>query len=401
MTDTDTTGLTDRSMSGERVLFIGPYLTDELAAVYSTSYSLAGNNKIRGVIESFGTVGAEVDVVAPVSMSGTSLRTFGSRTAEDDDLGTTVRTPATIDAYALNYILLPVFTTLTVLLMLYRDDYDHLVFYNYALKTGGPALIGSVVSGVPLYIEYEDGTVHHEHTVIRTTARVLNRLCAARLAGALCATATLADLVPTENTVIVRGFPSVGHPETLPDPEFEADGTTVVTFAGRFDHVRGIYPFLSVCESIAATRDDVSFWICGYGPAYEDVEARVAELPDAVTFHGTVPDDEYIQRIVSSDILVNLQDPDARISRYTFPSKLLDFMSAGRVVVSTPVSDVAETLGDFVVVTEGDEAAIQRDIDTVVDDIEAHEKRGAAAREWVATECSHETTGQRLARLFD
>ena len=402
---TDVEGQLDNHYSDklreENILFIGSYFNDEIDGIYSASYSLAANNKIRGMINSLCAVGASVTVISPISMNGDSLRFFRSRRVEDDKLGQNIHIPATIDMYALNYILLPIFTILMVIRELYRMDYDHIFFYNYLPRTALPAFVGSFLFGVPLIIEYEDGTIYHEHRVIRTVAQVLKRVCGSRINGAICASSGLADLAQTKNTVVVRGFPSVGFPSELPERSNEYGDTTIITFAGRFDQVRGIYIFLHMCEYLSDNWDNIEFWICGYGPEYENVEKISKNLPDSVSFYGTVPEGEYAKKIVNSDILVNFQDPDAAISTYTFPSKLLDFMSAGKVIVTTPVSDVKTELSEFVVITENEKPVIRDTLETVINDLETHKKEALLAQQWISEECNYENTGRQLASLLD
>jgi glycosyltransferase involved in cell wall biosynthesis len=175
-------------------------------------------------------------------------------------------------------------------------------------------------------------------------------------------------------------------------------------FAGRFDRTRGIYTLLDVLPSLSI-GDDVEFWISGYGPdeEVEQVGKAVEQLgDDRVEFFGTLPWDEYRESLASADIFLNLQDPAAEISEYTFPSKLLDFMSVGGVVVSTDMSDLRETFGDLFHFVEGSESPEE----TLQETIGSY-RRGECVEEceraqaWIREHCSHEQVGEDILSLFD
>jgi glycosyltransferase involved in cell wall biosynthesis len=193
-------------------------------------------------------------------------------------------------------------------------------------------------------------------------------------------------------------------PEELPIPSGETD-EVVVMFAGRFDRVRGVDPFLDVAPDVLANREDVVCWISGYGPdeEIERVRGRVEEIDaDRIEFFGTLPWEEYRQRIVDANVLVNFQDPDAPISRYTFPSKLLDFLSATTPVVSTDMSDLAEHFDDKLFIAGTQHNELVRGVERVAELTEEEQVPSIAENgcEWVEEECTHEAVGGKLFALI-
>jgi len=390
----------------ETILYIGSVMSSEVQQEYDLAYySRAADNKKRGIIASLQACDAEVTIVSPVFINNNTFQYHGGRKFDNNELGVTNHIPATVDIYGLNYLFLAITTTVLMLKLLRNRDFDAILFYDFQIETAVPALIGSSIYSVPQLLEYEDGLFFHDNTVIRWTAKVLRPICGQFIDGAVCVNEPLAELLPTDNTTIIRGFPSIGTPDELPEPTYERE-ETVVMFAGRFDDVRGINTFLEVAPEVKYDQDEVAFWISGYGPDHEveRVKARVEQLnDDRFSYFGTLPWEEYRKRVVSADVAVNFQDPYHEISEYTFPSKLLDFMSAHTAVISTEMSDLKKHFDDKFIIAGTSHRQLQNGLERVIETDETSETqlRKNLAREWIETECARPTVGTKILRVIN
>jgi glycosyltransferase involved in cell wall biosynthesis len=211
-----------------------------------------------------------------------------------------------------------------------------------------------------------------------------------RIDGAICTNTKLEQLAPTDNTTVVRGVPSVGYPDEMPTRSRDTEDI-VVMFASKLDKERGIGLFLEATKKI--DREDIQFWIAGYGSSTEQVKSQVAELADdRVEFFGLLLGEEYQQHLVDSDILVNFQDPSLIESEYVFPSKLLDFMSAQSVILSTDMSDIADCFQEKVVIAEQDYEieSLESVIETVATDPSAYDSQIEEAKRWINKQTKEE-----------
>ncbi|MFB1066326.1 glycosyltransferase [Natrinema sp. H-ect4] len=374
--------------SSKSILYIGTLITDEIATDYDISYSLAGNNKRTNVVKALGT-NHDVDVLSPMFLSNGSYSLHGARAYQHPETNVTIRTSPTVDIPLLNFIVLGISTTIWALLMAYRSDYDVVVFYNFSWKAVLPAYVLRLTQGIPLVIEYEDGLVHHDHIVMRLVARLTSRFDGL-VDGGICANEMLASRLETDNTTVVYGPPSIGMPAELPSPSYE-QSEHVIMYAGALDRVRGASEFVRLADSIAAERDDVVFWMSGYGSESEHahIESEIVDCTHAeIEFFGTLPWDDYRDRLVSADILVNPQDPAEDITRYTFPSKLLDFMATGNYVVTTDIEGIDAHFHDKLIMGGSSVKSLTNTIGKVLDDSPLVERRANACREWIESECS-------------
>jgi protoporphyrinogen oxidase/glycosyltransferase involved in cell wall biosynthesis len=87
-------------------------------------------------------------------------------------------------------------------------------------------------------------------------------------------------------------------------------------------------------------------------------------------------------------------------TRFISPTKTLEYMAAGKPVVSTPIRDVAERYSGVVAIADGAEAFVQACEAALHESPEAASRRRAAMREAVALS-SWDTTADAMRRLID
>lgn len=391
-------------MSTSSILYIAPLITDEIEDAYGLDwYSPAGNKKRQGIIDCLIEDGYDVTVVSPPPLRNAERKTRRSQKFYRDN-AVEVVVPAVVNVFnitPLNYLLLACFTTLTVLRLSTRQRWDAIMFYNFRLETAVPAALASTLSRVPAVLEYEDGLFVDDCLPIRLLAWVLRLPMRGYVGGAICVNRRLESQVLTKNTAIVRGFPSIGLPDDLPPPAYTSDDRTVIMFAGKLDRIRGVDRFLDVISVI--DREDLLFWISGHGPPQE--VRRVAQAVDVldderVEYFGTLPWEEYRRRVVSADVLVNLQNPNHRKSEYSFPSKLLDFMSAGATIVTTDMSDISNDFRDEMVIIGVHANKVEDALEMAIAECQDN-PRGERAQQWIRTNCTYWAVGKNIRTVIE
>ncbi len=139
--------------------------------------------------------------------------------------------------------------------------------------------------------------------------------------------------------------------QPVPD---EARNRTML-FAGSLVPNNGINLLL---EAFKLVRDpNCELWITGRGP----LEAEVIEAQNQdrrIKYLGFLERKDFIRLLPIATILVNPRLNECSENRYSFPSKLLEYFSAGKPVITTATADVADEYGDkaFILVEETPEA---------------------------------------------
>ncbi|HUM89598.1 MAG TPA: glycosyltransferase, partial [Prolixibacteraceae bacterium] len=95
------------------------------------------------------------------------------------------------------------------------------------------------------------------------------------------------------------------------------------------------------------TDPNYRLWIFGGGPLESAV--RVAVLQDKrIVYGGFLPNAEVMRYQRQATVLLNARPTDQLITRYTFPSKLREYMLSGRPVITTALPGIPKDYFDFV-----------------------------------------------------
>ena len=170
----------------------------------------------------------------------------------------------------------------------------------------------------------------------------------------------------------------------LPQPPAEP-AANAIYFAGALSESAGVNLLL---DAIPHVQDpSLEFWFSGRGVLEERVKQQAASDP-RIRFFGFVTESEYSDMLQKAALLVNPRPSRLLENRYNFPSKLMEYLAAGRPILSTATSDVAEHYGSAVIVLtdetpEGLARCIERSVAAPAEERAAIGARARAAVEGV------------------
>lgn len=119
----------------------------------------------------------------------------------------------------------------------------------------------------------------------------------------------------------------------------QASGKTVVMYSGN---VNAQYGVMNLVRAFEHLDDSYELWITGGGSAAEQVKACAAE--DArIRYYGFLPTREELLALQKkASVFINMRDPQERASAYCFPSKLFEYMMSGKPVLSCRLEGIPE-----------------------------------------------------------
>jgi len=389
----------------KNILYICSFISQEINKKYGgRRYSPAGYRKKLGLIQSMRVYRINPVIVSPVNANIFPPKYFGNFTKYFEKLGVIVYYPSVISIIFINELFLVFSTIYTIIKLRKKYKFDSVVFYNYNLYTTLPAFFCKLFYNVPIVIEYEDGLFSSNNLWVAVNARLLERVFGKFINGAIINTSNFIKHIKTKNYCIIRGFVDLDIIEKdFSQYYYKEKEKNIILFAGQFDAVRGIDTFLKVCQGILSKRDNIEFWITGYGKDQyvADVKRKFEQITgNKCRFWGYTKREKYIDLISKADILVNLQKTSNVFSRYSFPSKLIEFMASGNVVVSTKVSDLERFAKDLVVLCEDNPTDIIKKIEEAIDNPEKYKEYGYRAKEWVMANCTQESSGKKLLKIL-
>jgi len=116
-------------------------------------------------------------------------------------------------------------------------------------------------------------------------------------------------------------------------PSFEGTSDVVVAYSGGLDELKGA-DFLLELIAISVEKElPIEWHITGSGPLKSEIEKVAGLNPSRVHFHRVVPADRLRKIRSQAHVLLNPHKPNGDV----FPFKVLDAVSTGRLVISTPL----------------------------------------------------------------
>ncbi len=122
------------------------------------------------------------------------------------------------------------------------------------------------------------------------------------------------------------------------------------TYAGSLSEPKdGVISLVRAFDTVHRQCPDARLRIFGHGASIQRaaLEAEIATLglKEVVQLHASIPSDALIAALCESDILVHCR-PKSKQATYGFPTKLAEYLSCGRPVVTTDTSDISLYLHD-------------------------------------------------------
>jgi glycosyltransferase involved in cell wall biosynthesis len=220
--------------------------------------------------------------------------------------------------------------------------------------------------------------------------------------------------VPTagiHRTLVDRGwppdrvihFPNAVDVERFAALEPPADPLRRVIYCGTVGLAQGVGTLIDAATELGRGGTDLEFLVVGDGAQRAELADRARERGlDNVRFLGRVNRDRVPELLGGADIAV-LSLRDLPLFEDALPSKLLEYMAAGRPVVASAAGEVARLLQRSqggVSSPPGDAAALAQSIREVADDPARARKLGASGQRYVSAHYSRDAFVDRLEQIM-
>lgn len=113
-----------------------------------------------------------------------------------------------------------------------------------------------------------------------------------------------------------------------------SDGTNALTYmySGLLSHVTGVDMLLDAMKVLSDRN--IRLVITGKGDLEDEVK-KAAEEDSRITYAGHLEYDDYLNMLKKADVLVNPRSMDLPENQNNFPSKIMDYLSSGKRIIST------------------------------------------------------------------
>ncbi|AZQ76773.1 glycosyltransferase [Flaviflexus ciconiae] len=158
----------------------------------------------------------------------------------------------------------------------------------------------------------------------------------------------------------------------------------------------------SLLEAFSLIPDPNALLIlCGVGDAESTIQ-RYSDIDHRIRFLGQIPRDEVMELQSRATVLVNPRTNNSEYTKYSFPSKLMEYLSAGVPVVAHELPGVPVEYANYIFYTKEQTPAGLADklIEVCSMDPAIRRRRAEAARTWVQTQKDPYTQTERILKLM-
>ena len=178
----------------------------------------------------------------------------------------------------------------------------------------------------------------------------------------------------------------------------EGSGRRVCLYTGALDPKFGTDNM--VIGFLKADIKDTQLHICGEGP-YADEYKRLCDTHDNLFYHGLVLNKEAVKMQRNATLLINPRPTDAEYTKYSFPSKNMEYMVSGTPVLTSDLPGMPKEYRDHVyIIKDTSVEGIAEALKEVLSLPEADLKdKGNKAREFVLSHKNNVIQAERILNM--
>ena len=201
--------------------------------------------------------------------------------------------------------------------------------------------------------------------------------------------------IPVEKRMVVEGIydPHDDPPST--ETASDGDNTFTILYTGTLAARYGIVDLLQAFEDLDAP--EARLWICGDGDTRPTIESMAGREP-RLQYFGQVPRSRALELQREASVLVNPRRPEGEFTKYSFPSKTMEYLASGKQVIMHGLPGIPpEYLEHLTIPATADAAGLAhalRKVSALSPDERA--TRGARARAFILASKSPEAQVARV-----
>lgn len=396
-----------------KILFIGGIFDDchnvEIISKTRTYVEYAANNFQRKIIEGIKECGMSLDVISapfvgayPNAYSDIYFRGFAPDVNDQSDYQYVhfnniwgIRNPSRKRAIVRALKSFIEAQDSEKLILVYTPHTPFIQAANYAKRKDSRIKICLVVPDLPQYMNLAS----HVSPIYRffkkydvETFMKANR----QVDSYVILTRQMADVLEIDERpyAVIEGI----YEKAKKEPMLGQKSAITIVYTGKLDHNFGV---MNLVHAFMEIQDDrLKLLICGSGEEKQHVE-EAAQKDDRIDFKGQVSSDEAKRYILDGDILVNPRQNDSDYTKYSFPSKVIDYLATGNAVVTYKLDGMPDVYDNFIYFVPDNTVASLRDtlLQVLNDSKENRKAKSQAALNYLEHEISKRSVGEKILSL--
>lgn len=199
--------------------------------------------------------------------------------------------------------------------------------------------------------------------------------------GYIILTEAMNDIINPKNkpSIVIEGFCDMNM-NNVSNNLYNKFDKDVVIYAGGLNYKYGIRTLIEAIKM--SNNENIELWLYGTGDMKKELEL---EHDHRIRFWGPKNNKEVVASELKAMILVNPRPTSDEYTKYSFPSKTLEYMASGTYTMTTKLAGIPSEYYEFCgLIPDSDAHGISRAIDAALSlGRENLHKRGLAAKKFV------------------
>ena len=173
-----------------------------------------------------------------------------------------------------------------------------------------------------------------------------------------------------------------------------------IMYAGALNEKYGLKNLLNAFKKYE--NNDIELWLFGDGPYVEQI-IKDSKEDKRIKFKGVVNNEEIVKNEINSDLLINPRQNLEEFTKYSFPSKNMEYMKSGTPMLGVKLSGIPEEYYKHMYTMEsGDENDILQSIKSIFDkeNESNRRKKGLEAKKFVEENKNNKYQARRILNFI-
>lgn len=147
-----------------------------------------------------------------------------------------------------------------------------------------------------------------------------------------------------QNYIVMEGLIDESKITDLFIPQDGSRSKEIILYSGTLRRIFGVMSLINAFEK--GNFKNTELWICGSGETADEISERARQNKN-IKFFGLVDSGKARELQSQATILANPRSAEGRYTRYSFPSKTIEYLLAGRTVIMNRLPGVPAEYDSF------------------------------------------------------
>lgn len=173
----------------------------------------------------------------------------------------------------------------------------------------------------------------------------------------------------------------------------------IILYTGTLRKIFGVMNLVKAFQKINDT--DIELWICGSGDSKEAIE-EASKIDSRIKFFGLVDSQTALRMQRQASILVNPRTSEGEYTKYSFPSKTMEYLLSGKSVIINRLPGIPEDYYQYVYTPTNDSIDAMAECISYVlaEDSNSRKAKAQSGRNFIISQKNSKVQTQRILELI-